>query len=306
MPTQVDARVLDRKAALDENERQIGAASALLCEAVNKGSAILGEWVESRHKPEGSKELKSSRTSEEAMAELVAIHIFENVLATTDAIQVLLSQACDSAAEPLLRTSFESLIALEYIHQVESLALRRSMAWLVAWQHNRLCAEMWVDPRSWKGKSFRKGEDYPDFAQGGDEEKAAEATHAKRIRDAFDALKSGPLGDLYREFLALDPPRHWHAIDGGPATVQDLARAVGRGSLHDFAYSRWSQLVHGMPIDLNAYGLRSGENIGLVAYVAIILFRYAADVVGSHYLRELDVDDWWATETLPRLAQLRS
>ena len=74
----------------------------------------------------------------------------------TDGIEVLLSLGCAVPAVPLLRSSLEALLSMDYILQNESSRVQRSRAWYANYIRNRLELHLAIDPHTSEGRRFRK------------------------------------------------------------------------------------------------------------------------------------------------------
>ena len=70
--------------------------------------------------------------------DLAPFALYRHIMELSDGIEVLLSNACPVPAIPLLRSSFEALLSLEFITEDTDLYERRSLTWLASYVRKRL------------------------------------------------------------------------------------------------------------------------------------------------------------------------
>lgn len=86
--------------------------------------------------------------------DLAPFSLHRHVMEMTDAVEVLLSNACPVPAIPILRSSFEAILSLEFIVEDEELYERRSLTWLVSYVRKRLALYEFLLSTSSRGQEF--------------------------------------------------------------------------------------------------------------------------------------------------------
>ena len=137
MPTKPLESVLYRELSILSTRDFIEVASPLLQELVNYGTNALVRCATSR----------SGGVDED----LAVLTLYRQVIEATDGAEVLVSSACAGATVPLLRTSFEALLSMDYILEDPSSYARRSLSWLVGYVRQRLDMLERLDPSTTKG-----------------------------------------------------------------------------------------------------------------------------------------------------------
>ncbi len=243
---------------------------------------------------------------------------FRHSVELLDGIRVMLASGVDVACMPLLRAGLESLIGIEYILKDD--VRRRAYARLYFEIRRRQHWLRYVVPESEERRRFedaRRDElwasdmemplipnveanlqalaavlNQPDFRQAADE--------AKRVKKAKKHMPK------------------WHELYGGPCTVFDLARHVGRGLQYEWLYRLWSESVHGADLSSSLIRvgpgvgavrrIRAGDQVVQVANFAVYLGLSAARAVLLHYRSgEQEAHArWYNTEFKPLFDQVRA
>lgn len=174
--------------------------------------------------------------------------LYLHMIEMTDGIEVLLSECCPGPAIPLLRSSFEALISIEYI--LEENYVQRSLSWVADYAHNRISGWKRLDPTSPQGIQFLESIE-ADIHLNSEFMKRPEAGQ-KEVQGAVENLEN-LLRKPYFEFIeeeigAYRKNRHrrpsWYQLFGGPENLRGLARCVGRHAQYDFLYREWSDVTH--------------------------------------------------------------
>lgn len=169
---------------------------------------------------------------------------YYHVIGMTDGIEVLISQSCAVPAIPLLRSSFEALLTIEYI--LEADYQRRGFAWLVCYVHNRLSQYEMLDPSHQKGKEF-----LVTFAADS-VSKHMKLPSFPNLSQVIQNLKSLLNNPNYQfadyEYQRINSIRkrkpNWYSLFGGPGNLRDLAKHVNWGAQYDILYRSWSSITH--------------------------------------------------------------
>ncbi|HZP27083.1 MAG TPA: hypothetical protein VFB90_08565, partial [Dehalococcoidia bacterium] len=141
MPTTPVLGLLNRPRAQNEAQSVIEIAVPLLEELINFSTHI---FVES-----------NEASSDDDDLDFPLLASFLHITEMADGVQVLVAQACGQAAGPVIRSEFESLLALDFLLQSDT--KRRASAWWVATLHRRLRYVDMLDPSTPNGQRFYAG-----------------------------------------------------------------------------------------------------------------------------------------------------
>lgn len=231
MPTKQFEPLLYRELRKVEAKKVIEIASPLLQEEVNYATNAFQRCQES-----------AIGVADEHLPLLISyLHVIE----MTDGIEVLVSQSCPIPAIPLLRSSFEALLTIDYI--LEADYRRRAFAWLVCYVRERLSQYEMLDPSHQKGKEFlstfaadevSKYMKLPPFNN-----------LAQAIQNLQSLLTNNPdyqVADCEYQSLKSKRKRkpNWYSLFGGPSNLRDLARNLSRGAQYEILYRSWSRITH--------------------------------------------------------------
>ncbi|MCA1554180.1 MAG: DUF5677 domain-containing protein [Chloroflexi bacterium] len=76
--------------------------------------------------------------------------LYLHIIEMTDGIEALIAESCPIPAIPLVRSSFEARLSIEYILKADY--QRRSLAWLLVYAHYRLNGYESLDPSTDRGQ----------------------------------------------------------------------------------------------------------------------------------------------------------
>ncbi len=292
VPTEPLDSILYRDLSKVEAKLVVEVASPLLQELVNYGSNALVRCAQS-----------ASGGQDEDLAILA---LYRHIVEMADGVEVLVSQACSTPAIPLVRSSFEALLFIEYVVDEPQEYARRSLSWLVGYVHQRLDMYYRLDSTTPKGEQFRAllHEDeavsrirLPRL----DELKGAEAN--------LEALLAKPhITPIEAEYNRCGRRLRWHALFGGPPTLQALAERLNRGAQYEMLYRYWSRIAHAQDaLGLIATGrLRDPRELAGIATFASRFLLAATRHVLARLRPGEDLDPWYSREVKPYLSRLRS
>lgn len=292
MPTEPLECILYRDLSKVEAKPLADVASRLLQELVNYGSSALVRCATS-----------ASGGQDEDLAILA---LYRHTIEMTDGIEVLIAEACAACAVPLLRSSFEGLLSIEYLLEDSREYARRSLSWLVAYVHERLGMYRRLDSTTEEGKRFRR---LLDEDQAVSRVQLPPLPQVKKWRANLEALLAKPhLQPIEAEFNQHGRKPRWHALFGGPVTVQALAEHLNRGAQYEMLYRYWSRTVHAQDaLALIATGrLRDPAEIGGIATLASTFLLTATRLVMARLRPGEDLGTWYLREVRPLLSGLRS
>ena len=230
MPTESLKSILDRELSLADAKSIIDISSPYLREIINYGTNLLARC-----------ETSSTGKENEDVAPLI---LYFHIIEMTDGIEVLLNQSCPVTAIPLIRSSFEALLYLEYI--MESDYKRRSIAFLNEMINNQIEAHELMIPTTQRAKTVRK-EYEKDIANKGI--RWPDPSKALYNINFYNKLKRGRLFEEIeiekcRLKIELDRKPKWHELYGGPSSLNDLAIVLYKKAQYDILYRDWSAISH--------------------------------------------------------------
>jgi hypothetical protein len=304
MPTKPFEPLLYRELAKVAAKEIIDIASPLLQELVNYATNAFQRCQTS-----------STGTESEDLPVLASyLHIIE----MTDGIEVLISQSCPIPAIPLLRSSFEAQLAIDYI--LEADYQRRSFAWLVEYVHWRLSMYEMLDPSRQRGKEFRAALAADEALQ------AINLPPMPNLPQAIQNLQSLLGKPNYQiaeaEYHRLTKTRkgspRWYSFFDGPRSLEELSRHMGRSAQYEFLYRYWSSITHAR--DFSRYltrtsggspafkPLRNPKDIKQISSIAASLILHATrKVLGKFRPGEArSIAKWYIQEVRDRYFMLQS
>ena len=173
--------------------------------------------------------------------DLAVLMLYLQVIEMTDGVEVVLSQSCTGPAIPLLRSSFEALLSMEYI--LEKDYARRSHSWLADYAYMRLAAYEKADPSTPKGKDFQRD---ISLDRAGKYLSLPDIGAVDRAKDNLEKFLSKPhLSPVVSEFSKFKRRPHWYQLFGGPSNLRELARRLERHAQYEILYRYYSTAVHG-------------------------------------------------------------
>jgi hypothetical protein len=174
--------------------------------------------------------------------------LYRHIIEVTDGIEVLLASCCATPSLPLLRSSYEALLSLEYILKEPATFERRSLSWIAMYSIRRLEAYEAMDRTT------------PPGLQMEEERIADELGHTVRPVDpvAVDNARHNmelllnkphllPFMEAYRELNGRRGRRRrvfWSELHGGPSTLNKLAATMKQPLTHRLLHGHWSEAGH--------------------------------------------------------------
>jgi hypothetical protein len=228
MPTDPLHSVLYRELMIAQAQDVLSIATPLFQELVNYGSNALIRCA------------TSSRGNENE--DLAPLALYRHILEMTDAFEVLIANSCAAPTVPILRSTFEALLSLEYILESETEYVLRSLSWLAGYVRKRIAMYESMLPTTQRGMEFiasvRKDKSIPDLLNppADDVEKAIGNLRILLNREQF--------ADIQIEFDRLGSSVNWYNLFGGPPNIQQLAYHLNRHAQYDFLYRQWSSVAH--------------------------------------------------------------
>lgn len=235
MPTGPYEPLLYRELRKVEAKEIIEIASPLLQELVNYATNAFQRCQESA----------AAGAADEHLPILASYY---HVIEMTDGIEVLISQSCPIPAIPLLRSSFEAILTIDYILEAEY--RQRAFSWLVCYVHDRLSLYRMLDLSRPQGREFQtifkadsvsRYMDFPTYP------------HLNEAIENLESLLNEPNWQTANaEHLRLKKKwrrkPNWYSLFGGPGTLRELARHLNRGAQYEILYRSWSSITHATDI----------------------------------------------------------
>jgi hypothetical protein len=237
--------------------------------------------------------------------DIAVLALYRHIIEMTDAIEVLISQSCATPAIPLVRSSFEALLSMEYILESDQHYVRRSLSWLVCYVHERLDMYERLDSSTTKGDEFKRSLASDTIAS------SVELPAVARIRELqqnLQVLLAKPhLEPIESAFKSHKRRPKWYQLFSGPSNLRELARHMNRSAQYDFLYRDWSRIVHARDaLSFIARGrLRDSSEIKTVTnFVRYFLFE-ATRMVLAKFRPGENIGPWYIREVEPYALALR-
>ena len=298
MPTEPFRRLLDPDEAVTQIRRVIDLVSPLLREVINHAT-----WAHQRCHGE----MASGSVPDESFA---ALTLYRNVIEMSDAIDVLFQQSCIPSSIPLLRSSFEASLSLEYL--LASDYTRRALAWYCDQIHGRIRIAQLGDHSTPEGRDFLNAM-YP-----ADPSRWPSLNDVRAEIDRYqDLLREPHLLQISTDYMNLPRPRrHWYSLYGGPSNIREMSVALNHRVEYDYLYRLWSSVAHAS--NLSSYfsvlptgqpvfsSVRNPEDIKNAATYAISFLLRSTRAMIAHFRDGEDISRWYLSEVRPRWDALMS
>jgi hypothetical protein len=229
--TEAHPAILDRELAKAHVRQYSKRLYDLLIEYVNDGTQVLARC--SRASPIVSKTDTDIHSA--------AFALYHHIITMTDGIAELVRECCGVPVVPILRSLFEASMSLDYVLQANATYEERSLAWMVGHAHNRLQLYERIDPATPRGREFKaQWEKDPTLRLG----QCPQDPEAAKERDRIHRLLAKPhLAPIDAKYRALKT-RVWYAINGGPKSLDELAKRLNRAPEYELFYRMWSATAH--------------------------------------------------------------
>lgn len=297
MPTAPLETILYREMSRVSAKEIIDIASPLLQETINYATNALARCATT----------PSGKIDED----LAVLALYRHIIEMTDGIEVLVAQSCSQAVVPLLRSSFEALLSIEYILETDSQNRykdfnRRSLAWLLGHIHNRLNLYDRFDFSTNKGATTKKLFDEDKFISqipiSIDVGAARENLKKVLLKDHFLELETE-----YQTLVATKKREpNWYSLFGGPKNLRALAETLQQGGHYEILYRPWSTTAHAQDfvafVKIMADGntgigrLRNPDELQqMTGYAVSFLLRATRLTIGK-FRPDENIKDWYIKE----------
>lgn len=295
MGTEAFKKILDRDLAKASVSDLVGITSPLLQEVVN-------------HATHAFIRCQLDATGEVGV-DFAAFILYRHIIELTDGIEVLLANSCVPPAIPLLRSSLESSLGLEYILSAPSEEfVRRARSWLCVYIHKRLDLYDLVEPDREVPRKRRSGK-----APGG----SVKAGIAKaNLAKALARPDMAPIEQEYQRISTRRKDPAWYSLFGGPSNLRELARQLGQERHYTDLYKYWSTFSHGgdasTGFSKSSKGgvafkvLRSPEMLLPFAHLAALFQLHATRLMIEKFRLGESLRNWYIDEVKPKHDALRA
>ena len=184
--------------------------------------------------------------------DLPSLALYMHMIRMADGVEILFGAKAYSPMIPLLRSMLESLMALDYIHQVDY--EKRSLAWLCACIHQEIEFNETIDPSTERGKEFQE-EARKQQRFWSDSFLKPESTTAQ-VKRLKMKLNEELFRDTEREYQTRkgknDWTPKWYQLFGGPKNLFEMAGRTEWLAFFKIFYQPWSCSPRNrcLPIDL--------------------------------------------------------
>ena len=184
----------------------------------------------------------SSTGAENEDVALFALYL--HMIEMTDGIEVLISRSCAIPAMPLVRSSFETQLYMEYI--LEANYVQRSLAWLTNYVRQRIAMYESLDPSTPKGRNFEQAVNSDEAARS---VKLPDPLDARRAKESLERMLERPqFRVIQTELRGLRKQKvrnpQWYRLFSGPKNLYELSGHLNRGAQYEVLYRQWSAVAH--------------------------------------------------------------
>jgi hypothetical protein len=173
----------------------------------------------------------------------VTVHALTwHIIESLDGVSVLTAAGCAEPSKPLLRSSFEAMLGIQYVLEADE--ERRGLAYQVAHAHRRLALYKRLDPNEETGKELAKSLANDPLATGVTQNLPAKFDLQKMIANLEGMFRKPEFAPIEAEWSKGKNSQHWFSLFGGPKDVCRLASHLKWTGMYEFLYRHWSNNVH--------------------------------------------------------------
>lgn len=273
MPTEPWKKFLDREFALANARELIEIAGPVLREVLNYSTAVFQRCLYAGHSSD---------------VDVPAFALFYHAIELTDGVEVLLGQSCCEPTIPLLRSTFEAVLSLEYMFQKDYEL--RSRTWLYCHLKSRTYFYRVLDSSSDVGKKFKERlrEEYPGVH--------LDSLDPSGLRLLVEELEAPEYGEIAAEYKQTKKrvrgTPHWYTLFAGPQDLRALAGTLKLLSDYDLMYRRWSMVSHATDVSrfragdqgkIVGHQLRYPSSLNAYASQAVLFLMRAIQLMMSRF-----------------------
>jgi Family of unknown function (DUF5677) len=296
--------ILNRHLTFAVVRQAADAASALLTEMVNYGTAVLSRC---------NHHLGPLPLKPEDRALLV---LLRQVLECLDSLQILAGTGTMSGADPVLRAALEAFISICFITGADSESRgKRGRAYMFMVLRQQLHDLRGRQPGT--ADHTRLIENVKGDKYAGEFVPVPDPQDPHVIATIERALAEPEMAQIaadYDRFVSTSKSRKpkWYQLHDGPANIQQVAKAVNQGAIYEVLYRTWSVAAHAqdvaLPTDKDWLRLRTPQGfkvaVALASWIAAEAFR--AVLITYRPSEWDDMTTWYNREIRPRREQLEA
>jgi len=245
------------------------------------------------------------------------LSLYHHILESVDGVRILVGQAALSASIPLMRSTFEASVAIEYLLEDEKSYTERSVAWMTEYYREKMRIIERLNPSTPKGTAYNQAKqrdlwindvEMPDqsIVQGNldyFQKKISESPY-KEMNDLFESAKTKK-----------GYPR-WYELLGGGQNFRSLMERVGRDGQYDPFYGLWSGKIHASDVSMFSFSMTDEENLRplrggnsiIIAMHVVSMISWSTTLILRHFRKgEREVfGEWYIKNIHPLTVQLRN
>jgi len=220
------SKILDRFQSKADAKDLVDRASPLLEEVINYSTWAYGRCL---------------TTSDTTYEDLPVFVLYLHIMEMTDAVHILISQSCCEPSVPILRSSFEAFLSLQYLLKEDY--RNRSMSWLYFDYRSKTRSLQKLDPQSHVGKEFGDalGRETSDVRVPRLTEQQLKYIRERSSKEVFRPIEVEYARTKGERKLRIV---HWYTLFGGPPDIQRLAAALSLEHIYITFYREWAASAH--------------------------------------------------------------
>lgn len=183
------------------------------------------------------------------------VMLYRHVLDLGDSISTLFRFGSVSAISILIRSIFESWLALEFILEGKTLQKDRSLAYWAHYQIKRLEMFTKYDPRTQQGKDFHAVLQATPQLSKAEFIREDHSADRKGIETILSQDKFKPFYDNYIRLKKGKKPRHWYSLCSNANDLRSLAKNLGKEAQYLIFYSHLSEIAHSADVITDRLGV---------------------------------------------------
>jgi hypothetical protein len=178
-------------------------------------------------------------------------YLYLHMIEMTDGIEVLMSNSCSNAAIPLVRSSFEALLSVEYI--LKGNTELRSLAWEAEFMRKRIKWYKSHNPSTPEGQNLQQALQRDKIIGTATLSYPKEFdTFITNYENQLKSPKFQPVEQEYHKVKTLNKGRRpeWYQLFGPstpektPKDLFGLAKHLSRDAMYEILYREWSSVHH--------------------------------------------------------------
>lgn len=187
---------------------------------------------------------QSASYAEQKHYPLTVMVLTRHICEQLGGVEALVIQGCAEPCKPLLRSSFEAVLGIQYV--LESDSENRGMAYQVAHAHRQISFYRKLDPTEESGKQLVAALKNDPLASGF-KWTANTKPMVANLQEMLARPEFLPIEAEWQRMTGTGKKKrktNWFALFGGPSDVEQLAKRFNHAGMYEFLYRHWSNAVH--------------------------------------------------------------